>query len=197
MAKLRLTLILPLGGVVTLLVAGCMSPPQIAALLAGPYPLQVDYSASLADALAGGHYAWTNSLVTPANFPAPQAGNSSLSGTLLRFSPQASPDYIRSRAPTGSRPATLWELLAFGKAYPEVQETIPVVGLGSHADLVVNTYEHFNVNGGLQTMTKVIPKLERLYPFLGGGLPGRVVGLEWLDDPAGYGMYYALFVTQQ
>ena len=193
MARLRLWLVLAVAGVAAFLVWGCMSQPQIAALLNGPYPLQVDYSAALADALAGGHYAWVNNLVAPANFPAPQAATAALWGTLVRFSQEASLGYVHSQAPAGTRPATLWELLEFGKAYPEVQRKVPVIALGSFADIVVNTYEH-DPGGGMQAMMRVIPKLERLYPFLAGGVAGRFAGMEWLGDPEGYSIYFALFV---
>ena len=40
----------------------------------------------------------------------------------------------------------------------------------------------------------VTPKVEQLYPILADGLTGRVVNVDWLGDPGGYQMYYALFV---
>lgn len=181
-------------GIAALLTFSCMSQQERASLLAGPYTVQVDYSASLEDALGAGRYNWVNSQVTPSNFTSTQTGRATLSGVLIQFSPQASLDYVMSQAAAGMRPATLPELLAFGQAYPDVQKKLPVLALGSFADLVVNTYEHFSSDGMLGAFVKVIPRLERLYPFLGGGFPGRIVGLEWLGDPAGYGMYYALFV---
>ena len=196
MSKVRYGLILSFVGVAVLLLYGCMSQSQRAALLKGPYTLQVDYSASLADALAAGRYGWTDSRLTPVNFPAPQAGTATLSGVLVQVSPEVTPEYLQTMAAPGMRPATLWELLAFGKAYPEVQAKLPVIGLGSNVELMVDTYEHdFSVT--MPPVTQVVPRPEHLYPFLGGGIAGRIVGLEWLGDPGGYGMYYALFVKPQ
>jgi len=175
-----------------------MSQKDLSTLVKGPYRLQVDYSTGLKDALAEGRFAWVNDRLTSANFPAPQAGTATLSGTLVPFSAEASLDYVRSQAAPGTRPATLWELLAFAKAYPDVQTRLDVIGLGSYADLIVNTYESFPAGNGTDSSARivhVIPRLERLYPYLAGNPPGRMVGLEWLGDPAGYETYYALFVS--
>ncbi len=172
-----------------------MSQQERTALLHGPYTLQVDYGSSLGEALDAGRYNWVNRLATPSNFPAPAAGKATLSAVLVRFSPQANLDYVLSQA-AGMRPATLWELLAFGQAYPEVQRKLPVMALGSYTDLVVDTYEHIS-NGMGMAIVQVVPRSERLYPFLAGGLSVRYVGADWLGDEQGYSMYYALFVKPQ
>jgi hypothetical protein len=185
-------------GIAALLSFSCMSQQERAALLAGPYTVQVDYSAGLDRALGAGHYSWVNSQVIPSNFAGSEAGQATLSAVLVPFPPKADQGYVLgSPAVAGMRPATLRELLAFGQAYPGVQEKLPVLALGSSASLEVVTYDHVPVNGGTQTVMLTIRRVERVYPFLADGLPGRTVGLEWLDDPAGYGMYYALFVKPQ
>ncbi len=167
-------------------------------MLSTSYPLQVDYSRSIEDSLRTGHYTWVNYQITSSNFPGGETGRGALSVVLVPFSPRASLDFIVGReAAAGLRPATLKELLSFAATYPDVQRTLPVLALGSAADLLVPTYVQVPGNGMVTLITEIVRRVERLYPFLSGGLPGRTVNLDWLDDPAGYGMYYACFVKSQ
>ena len=183
-------------GFAALLTFGCMSQQERAALLEGPYTLQVDYSATIEDLLRAGRYNWIHHQLASTNFPATGGGRATLSAVLVPFSPQANLDFaVGNQAASGMRPADVQELLAFGEAYPEVQSKLPVLALGSSAALMVTTYSREKDFGPMNLRFLVVErKVRRLFPFLAGGLLGRVVGLEWLDDPAGYGMYYALFV---
>jgi hypothetical protein len=102
---------------------------------------------------------------------------------------------FRRQAAAGFRPATFKELLAFGQAYPEVQRTLPAIALGSSADLLV-TIQCFR-GGSMMPFTETVQKMETVYPFLGGGLAGRTLNADWLDDPKGYATYYACFVRPE
>lgn len=184
-------------GAAALLTSGCLSQQERALLLEGPYTLNVDYSITVEDLLRAGSYNWVNHRLASSNFPAAGGGRVALSAVLVPFSPEANLDHaVGDQAALGMRPATLKELLAFGEAYPDVQRKLPVLALGSSVDLEVITYDRIT-EGRKVVFRRMVPRVRRLYPFLGGGLAGRVAGLEWLSDPAGYGMYYALFVKPQ
>jgi hypothetical protein len=175
-----------------------MSQEQRAALLNGPYLLQVDYSRSIEDSLGAGRYDWLSSRVTSVSFPSAETGQGRISAVLIPFSPQASLDYVlHLPAAAGMRPATFKELLAFGEAYPDVQRKLPVISLGSSVDLMVTIYHRESSQGSsMLGRIEIEYKRERVYPFLNYGPFGRTVSLEWLDDPEAYPMYYACFVRQ-
>jgi hypothetical protein len=176
-----------------------MSPQQRATLLNGPYPLQVDYSRSVESSLRAGRYAWVSDRITSANFPSGETGRETVTAVLVPFSPQASLEYVFHReAETGLRPATLKELLAFGEAYPEVQKSKPVIALGSSANLTETVfYPAYRKNKMMPMSTQYTRLVERVYPFLGGGLFGRKVNLEWLGDPQASSEYYACFIQSK
>ncbi len=159
----------------------------------------MDYSKSIEDSLIAGRYAWVDYRVTSASFPRSETGRGKVSAVLVPFSPQASLGYVFHRqAAAGLRPATLMELLAFGEAYPEEQRKLPAMALGSSVDLMVTIIHRDSHQGSMMRMfTEIERKVERVYPFLGGGLRGRTVNLKWLADPEGYTMYYACFVQPQ
>ncbi len=177
---------------------GCMSQQARSALLNGPYTVQVNYSQSVEDLLKAGQYNWVHYLVSSSNFPSTEAGEGSLSAVLVPFSPRADVTQFLANPPAGTRPATLKELLAFGEAYQDVQRKLPVVALGTSARLEIPT-ERMEKTGDPTRLPIVIttPQVQQLYPVLADGLPGRTVNVEWLGDPGGYGMYYALFVSSK
>jgi hypothetical protein len=183
-------------GALAVILTGCMSQEERAALLNGPYPLQVDYSRSIEESLLAGRYDWVYYRLNSAVFPGGENGTGKISAVLVPFSPQASLEYVFGlQAAAGLRPATIRELLAFGETYPEVQRKLPVIALGSSADLIVTITVHDSpADPMMRTFTRTLEKVERVYPFLSAGLPGRSAGAEWLDDPDGYSMYYACFV---
>jgi hypothetical protein len=186
-------------GAVAILVSGCVSQEQKAALLNGPYPLDVDYSRSVEDSLGAGRYDWVSHRVSSVNFPSSENGRGMISAVLIPFSPLASLDYVLNRqAAAGLRPATLKELLAFGEAYPEVQKRFPVIALGSSAVLLETVFRPAYPEDRMMPMfSDFEQRRERVYPFLGDGLFGRKVNLDWLDDPQAYAVYYACFVKPQ
>ena len=177
---------------------GCMSQQERSALLNGPYTVQVDYAQSVEDLLKAGQYNWVHYLLSSANFPGTESGAGTLSAVLVPFSPQADLGWFLGHTPAGMRPATLKELLAFGDTYREVQRKLPVLALGTSARLEVPTYRVEHINDPTRLPLVIMtPKVEQVYPVLAGGLPGRTAAIEWLGDPGGYGMYYALFVSSK
>lgn len=185
-------------GTAAVFLSGCMSQQERSALLNGPYTVQVDYSQSVEDLLKAGRYNWVHYLVSSSNFPSTETGEGSLSAVLVPFSPQADLAKFLANPPPGTRPATLKELLAFGEAYQDVQRKLPVLALGTSARLEVPT-ERMERTGDptLMPFVVVTRKVKQLYPVLADGLPGRMVNVDWLGDPGGYGMYYALFVSSK
>jgi hypothetical protein len=186
-------------GALASLVSGCMSQEQRAALLNGPYPLQVDYSRSIEDSIGAGNYDWVSRLVSSVSFPSGETGGGKVTAVLIPLYPRASLDYVlHGQAEAGLRPANLRELLAFGEAYPEVQRKLPILALGTSADIIVTTFHRAWPGGPTMNMfMEIEPKIERVYPFLGDGLLGRMLNVDWLEDPQGYAMYYACFVRPQ
>jgi hypothetical protein len=196
MRVLRRVLLPVSVGIAALFAFGCLSQQERTALLSASYPLQVDYSRSLEDSLLAGHYNWVSYQITPSNFPGNKTGGGMLSAFLVPLAPLASLDtFLHREAAEGLRLATLEELLAFGETYPDVQKKLPILALGSSVDLEVPTYEYVSGNGTMFAV--VVRRVKRLYPFLSRGLSGRIVGIDWLDDPDGYGMYYACLVKPQ
>jgi hypothetical protein len=196
--KLRTLLAALSLGTAAVFFSGCMSQQEWAALLNGPYTVQVDYSQSVENLLKAGQYNWSYYQVTSSNFPSTENGQGTISAVLVPYSPGASLEYLLNGPAAGMRPATLKELLAFGQAYPDVQRKLPVIALGSSARLEVPTYrEERDDVEGVMPIIIVTRKVEELYPVLGGGLPGRTMNLEWFDDPVIYPAYYALFVKKR
>lgn len=196
---MRITRLLALAAVGTAAVFlfGCMSQQERSALLNGPYSFQVDYAQSIPDLLKAGQYNWVQPLLTASNFPGTETGQGTLSAVLVPFSPEADLAWFLGNAPAGTRPATLKELLAFGEAYRDVQRKLPVLALGTSALLEVPTYRREKTDDpSRMPFTIVTPKVERLYPVLADGLPGRMVNVDWLGNPGGYPMLYALFVKE-
>ena len=113
---------------------------------------------------------------------------------LVPFSPRASLDWLfHLEAARGFRPATFKELLAFGEAYPEVVRTLPVIALGSPADVEVTEFLQDPRPDWTFPLTQIVQKVETVYPFLGDGLEGRNVNFDWLDSGQ-VPQYYACFV---
>ena len=125
------------------------------------YPVTVDYRQSLKDMIQAGRYDYANSDITEKHFPV-ASGPAELSIELVHFDRvMSSEDVLAEFDRRGLRPATLPELLAFGKAYPEVQLEFPVVALAS-------VWRSWGVG--------------RLVPFLWSNADERGLGLDWLVD---------------
>jgi len=101
----------------------------------------VDYDLSLQEMIAAGQYDLVNDDITPERFPVIGKGVMQLISQLVHFNRNISSDDAEKELDKkGLRPATLAELLAFGKTYPEVQRKFPVVALGSVARIYGNRY---------------------------------------------------------
>lgn len=97
------------------------------------YPVTVDYGLSLSEMIKAGHYDYANSDITAKNFPKTEmSGKVKTNLELVHLNHSATTDEVLAHMEAqGFRPATLPELLAFGKMYPDVQREFPVVALGS------------------------------------------------------------------
>jgi hypothetical protein len=96
------------------------------------YQLVVDYDRTLAGAITAGRYDRVNDFITAENFPTKGSGTVEYEAVLINLGRPADSQEVKSEmAKRGLRPATIEELLAFGEAYPEVQEEFPVTELGS------------------------------------------------------------------
>jgi len=95
------------------------------------YHLTVD-SSSISDLLKAGGYDWANDGITEWNFPTTEYDMVEEKETaLFHFNRTiSSEDAIAGMRAEGYRPATMRELLTFGKENPEVQRKFPIVALG-------------------------------------------------------------------
>lgn len=121
-----------------IIVENSFLPAQIVSVLRGGqvsgdgFIVTVDYSKSLAEMVASGHYDWKNSDIVAEHFPTTQKGVNEVKLELVHLDKNASTDEVlRYLDEHGYRPATLLELLAFGAKYPDEQKKYPVVALGS------------------------------------------------------------------
>lgn len=95
-------------------------------------PVTVDYSRTLEDMIAAGHYNYVNERIIPRNFPLTGEGQVELDLCLVHFNRDiTSEEAIKELEKMGMRPATLPELLALGEKYPEEQRQHPIIALGN------------------------------------------------------------------
>ncbi len=119
------------------MVAGILPPDRetfrkLLGLVAVAYQLIVDYTKSLATIIAEGKYDWVNENITEANFPNSASGTVSVIAEIVHFNRAiSSHSAVAELAKMGLRPATIWELLAFGAKYPDIQRSFWIVALGS------------------------------------------------------------------
>jgi hypothetical protein len=126
------------------------------------FQLSVNYDLSIEDAVEAGDYQAVNASFTSKNFPSSQHGQAQLEIILIRFELRmTSENVLNELDKQGLRPAKLPEFLAFGAAYPEVQRSFSVVGLGS---------ECMDRRG------------YRSVPCLYEASEGRYLDLHWWDD---------------
>jgi hypothetical protein len=168
--------------------AGCVSA-QRAHLADEAFPVTVDHGASIEDLARDGAYGWVYSEVSTRNFPPTSAGTEPLTVRLVRLGSLSSVDkLVAVEEANGLRPADVRELLAFGKAYPDIQRVASIVGFGSHQVYTTVEYERFGM--GPFDVERVI-KRQNFYPGLIHGLFGRSVALIQEDmipsfDPGGF-----------
>lgn len=106
------------------------------------YPITVDYGRSLADMLVSTHPSKAPSPSDVAEiagkWPIEGSGTAERTALIVRLHKYATTTEAESEiAGRGLRAARLEELLAFGESYPDVQDSFPVVALGSSS---VNPY---------------------------------------------------------
>lgn len=98
----------------------------------GNYPVVVDYTLSLEEAVKLGHYGSVDGNIYEKNFPNNRSGKPFISIELLSFNRKISVDDVSKEIDKmGYRPADLRELLALGERYPNIQTEFPIVALGS------------------------------------------------------------------
>lgn len=100
------------------------------------YPITVDYSRSLADMLVSTRPSKQPSAEdaaeTAQKWPIDGSGTAERTTVLVRLRKYATTRAAEAEiAGRGLRAARIEELLAFGEAYPDVQDSFPVVALGS------------------------------------------------------------------
>ena len=94
----------------------------------------VDYSMTLRQMIAAGHYNWGRSDITEERFPIPHSkrGKEEVVIKLVNFGcDMESDNALCELDKMGFRPAKSPELLALGAVYPEKQLEFPIVALGS------------------------------------------------------------------
>ena len=117
--------------------AGCSSISIAPSDLNATYPLAVDYQKPLRTLIDDCGLFWVNSNITAKNFPNRTIGNGQLTAVLVKLGPFAEAENVEKElASSGYRAATLYELLAFSRTYPDVQKEKVIVALGSHCQLV-------------------------------------------------------------
>ena len=101
----------------------------------------VDYSMTLAEMIATGHYDWVNSDITAERFPIKRNGKVETAVELIHFNRViSSGDAEKELDKMGLRPARIEELLAFGATFPEIQRKFPIIALGAVAEIDGNRH---------------------------------------------------------
>lgn len=96
------------------------------------YEFVVNYTLSLIKMIEMGAYDWVGSDINEANFSKTGEGEVTVNAELIHFNRFiSSDDAVIEMDKIGFRPATTYELLAFGVKNPDVQREFPVVSLGS------------------------------------------------------------------
>ncbi len=105
------------------------------------YTVAIDWSQSPKQMIASGRYDYVNEDINERNFPLSPPVQEDGSERSNRGETELELIYFDRRLTTaevldeldsrGLRPAVVWELLAFGERYPDVQRKFPVAALGS------------------------------------------------------------------
>jgi hypothetical protein len=95
----------------------------------------VDYDLSLQEAITQCNFDWTNDNITEENFPKSEDehGKHEVPFRLFQFDQNRieTKDVIAQIQQERCIPATLRQLLVWGKIHPELQRQFPIIGLGS------------------------------------------------------------------
>ncbi len=132
------------------------------------FKMMMVWSISLQDLIAAGKYDHVDEDITGDRFPFPPPRNlkKELLMELVELPMDGDiEDIVASLKERGLRPATIWELLAFGIVYPDKQREFRIAALGS-------VCEDSNNNNR---------ESDRYFPVLGGGVSERTLDL-YVDD---------------
>lgn len=98
------------------------------------YTVAVNGDLSLSEAIAAGEYDDVNDNITAEHFPVSYASTKTVNIALVhRNRVVQSEDIFAEMDREGYRPATIWELLALGAEYPDLQRNFTIFALGSIA----------------------------------------------------------------
>ena len=120
--------------------------------------VSVDYSKSLQDMIATGHFDWVNENITPKRFPIKGTGVVELETKVFHFDRFiSSKDAVAAIKADDTQnpwePAPIEALLAYAAKHPDEQRQYPIVGLGSvarlHGDRCVPFLNHFGARRDL------------------------------------------------
>lgn len=96
------------------------------------YRITVDGSKSLAEMVAAGRYNYVHPNITSENFPSKMTGKMDIDTVLVHLGQRfPSRTVLAELDKRGLRPATIFELLAFGAKNSGKQQKFPIVALGS------------------------------------------------------------------
>ena len=102
------------------------------------YPIMVDYNQSLREMVDAGKYNWVVDDINTCNFPINGRGKINLNVVLITFKKVVGEkdsinikDVLMVIDSAGFRQATLPELLALGKSFPNLQSDVSIFALGS------------------------------------------------------------------
>lgn len=95
------------------------------------YPLTIDYNLSIEDMVKAGNYNSVHRKIKAKNFPAGR-GEAKVEAVLFRSGNMVITQEVLAELERHNlRPATMVELLAFGKQHPDPLRVFPIVALGS------------------------------------------------------------------
>ncbi|MBU0649455.1 hypothetical protein KJ969_05175 [Patescibacteria group bacterium] len=96
------------------------------------YEVVVDYDQPLAKMIEACKLDWVNEDITEEHFPIQGNGHKKVKLELYQFDKTITGDQALKRLDeAGYRPATIEELLVFGKKYPDKQRQFPIIALAS------------------------------------------------------------------
>lgn len=109
-----------------------MPTVKAAAVPSNIFPVIVDYGKTVEAMIKADNYHLANPNITSKNFHTKKSGIQEVVIELIHFNRVISTDEaVKGLYQTGCRPADLYELLAFGKKYPDIQREFPIAALGS------------------------------------------------------------------
>ena len=99
--------------------------------------LSIDYSRTLEQMIAAGHYDWKNDNITAKKFPVVGNGVEQFEAKIFHFDRNISSEkVVEAIKAAGWESGNIEHLLSFGEKYPEKQCKYPIIALGSVAEVV-------------------------------------------------------------